>query len=257
MDATSSRRKVEPDRSKVNSEGTHLVLLGRWDLRQNGHSIEVPPGCQRLLALLALRGRQLRRLVASTLWPETSDSHALGSLRSLLWRWGDDAGMVLDDTRGQLALREGVTVDVHHVVAIMEDLLKTDGSTNGELNWPHEIGELAHTGDLLPGWYDDWVLFERERLRQMRLHSLEKLAAHMAKQGQHADAVEAALAAVAAEPLRESAHRAVVEVHLAEGNVSEALRAFERCRELMSEELGIDPSPQMQNLVAPFQHLLQ
>src|SRR5919197_2599890 len=140
MDATSSRRKVEPDRSKVNSDGTHLVLLGRWDLRQNGRSIEVPPGCQRLLALLALRGRQLRRLVASILWPETSDSHALGSLRSLLWRWGDEASTLLDDTRGQLGLREGVTVDVHHMITIMEDLLKADGSTNGDLDWPHDIG---------------------------------------------------------------------------------------------------------------------
>ncbi|GDY28716.1 hypothetical protein GTS_03490 [Gandjariella thermophila] len=257
MEATSSRRKAEPDRSKVNSDGTHLVLLGRWDLRQNGRSIEVPPGCQRLLALLALRGRQLRRLVASTLWPETSDSHALGSLRSLLWRWGDDASLLLDDTRGQLALREGVTVDVHHMVSIMEDLLKADGSENGHLHWSHDISELAHTGDLLPGWYDDWVLFERERLRQMRLHSLEKLAGHMASQGQHAEAVEAALAAVAADPLRESAHRTVVEVHLAEGNVSEALRAFERCRQLMSEELGIEPSAQMQGLIAPFEHLLR
>ncbi|WP_192909337.1 AfsR/SARP family transcriptional regulator [Gandjariella thermophila] len=233
------------------------MLLGRWDLRQNGRSIEVPPGCQRLLALLALRGRQLRRLVASTLWPETSDSHALGSLRSLLWRWGDDASLLLDDTRGQLALREGVTVDVHHMVSIMEDLLKADGSENGHLHWSHDISELAHTGDLLPGWYDDWVLFERERLRQMRLHSLEKLAGHMASQGQHAEAVEAALAAVAADPLRESAHRTVVEVHLAEGNVSEALRAFERCRQLMSEELGIEPSAQMQGLIAPFEHLLR
>jgi DNA-binding SARP family transcriptional activator len=256
MEATSSQRKVDPNRSKVNSDGTHLVLLGRWDLRQNGRSIEVPPGCQRLLALLALRGRQLRRLVASTLWPETSDSHALGSLRSLLWRWGDDASMLLDDTRGQLALREGVTVDVHHMVTVMDGLLKVDGSGNGHLHWSHDIGELAHTGDLLPGWYDDWVLFERERLRQMRLHSLEKLAGHMAGQNQHAEAVEAALAAVAADPLRESAHRTVVEVHLAEGNVSEALRAFERCRQLMSEELGIEPSPQMQGLIAPFQHLL-
>jgi DNA-binding SARP family transcriptional activator len=139
----------------------------------------------------------------------------------------------------------------------MEELLKTDGATNGRLHWSHDIGELAHTGDLLPGWYDDWVLFERERLRQMRLHSLEKLAGHMAGQGQHAEAVEAALAAVAADPLRESAHRTVVEVHLAEGNVSEALRAFERCRQLMSEELGIEPSPQMQSLIAPFQHLLR
>ena len=57
------------------------------------------------------------------------------------------------------------------------------------------------------------------------------------------------LAAVAAEPLRESAHRAVVSVHLEEGNVSEAIRQYRLCRRLLGTELGIEPSERMQVLV--------
>jgi DNA-binding SARP family transcriptional activator len=104
-------------------------------------------------------------------------------------------------------------------------------------------------GDLLPGWYDDWVLFERERLRQLRLHALETLALALAAEGRFAAAVEAGLAAIRTEPLRESAHRVVVRVHLAEGNLTEALRQYELCRRLFRAELGLEPSALLTDLV--------
>jgi len=107
-------------------------------------------------------------------------------------------------------------------------------------------------GDLLPGWYDDWVLLERERLRQLRLHSLEALAVRLAAAGRLAEALQAAYGAVRAEPLRESAHRTVVRVHLSEGNVVEALRAHDAFRDLIQEELGIVPTELMSRLVRGF-----
>jgi DNA-binding SARP family transcriptional activator len=66
---------------------------------------------------------------------------------------------------------------------------------------------------LFPGWYDDWVLLERERLRRLRLHALEVLADKLVREGRYGEAVQATYAAVRTEPLRESAHRAVVRVH--------------------------------------------
>jgi len=62
------------------------------------------------------------------------------------------------------------------------------------------------------------------------------------------EALEVGLAAVAAEPLRESAHRAVVSVHLAEGNTAEAIRQYRLCRRLLKEQLGVEPSPRMHQL---------
>jgi DNA-binding SARP family transcriptional activator len=97
-------------------------------------------------------------------------------------------------------------------------------------------------GELLTGWYDDWVLVERERIRQLRLHALESLALTLAGQRRFALGLEAALAAVRAEPLRESAHRTVIQVHVLEGNVVEALRQAEHCRRLLRDELGLEPS---------------
>ena len=81
---------------------------------------------------------------------------------------------------------------------------------------------------LLPGWYDDWVVLERERLRQLQLHALDRLAAALLAAEEPGRALDAALVAVQADPLRESAHRIVVRIHLREGNALEALRAYER-----------------------------
>jgi DNA-binding SARP family transcriptional activator len=112
-----------------------------------------------------------------------------------------------------------------------------------------QVPDLATRGVLLPGWYDDWVLLERERLRQMRLHALEHVAALLVGAGRYGDALQAAFSAASAEPLRESAHRIMVQIHLAEGNVAEALRAYERFRMLIADELGVQPTEKLERLV--------
>jgi DNA-binding SARP family transcriptional activator len=94
------------------------------------------------------------------------------------------------------------------------------------------------------------VLFERERFRQLALHALEARAERLLDVGRPADALEGALEAVRSEPLRESAHRLVIRVHLAEGNGGEALRQFELCRRLLFDRLGLSPSDQLVELVA-------
>jgi DNA-binding SARP family transcriptional activator len=81
------------------------------------------------------------------------------------------------------------------------------------------------------------------------LHSLEVVATRLNLAGRHGEAVEAAYAAVRAEPLRESAHRILVRIHLAEGNVVEALRVFDQFRTLLADELGVSPTRQMTDLV--------
>ena len=97
-------------------------------------------------------------------------------------------------------------------------------------------------GDLLPGWDEDWLLLERERIRQLHLHALEALAHRLRARGRYAEAVDAALAAVTAEPLRESAQSALISVHLAEGNVTEAYRQYDSYTALLWAELRITPS---------------
>ena len=104
--------------------------------------------------------------------------------------------------------------------------------------------------DLLPDWYDDWLVDDREGVRQLRLHALERVTGELSLSGRHAEAIQTALAAVRLEPLRETAHAALIKAHLAEGNRSEALRQFYRCRDVLSAELAVEPSESIRQLIS-------
>jgi DNA-binding SARP family transcriptional activator len=101
------------------------------------------------------------------------------------------------------------------------------------------VPEGVETLELLPGWYDDWVLVERERMRHRVLHALEALSRLLRSAGRCAEAVEVALMAVNAEPLRESAQRELLESHLAEGNWVEGRRSYQSYCDRLSRELGV------------------
>ncbi len=200
---------------------------------------EVPEGSKLLLAFVALRRRRVeRRKAAGTLWPCGDEGQAAGNLRSALWRLRRAGIDVLAADKWSLALSADVLVDLHVMDQWVTRLI--DGTASGDdlavsPSWADAL-------DLLPGWYDDWVLMERERLRQRILHALEALSRMLARVGRFADAVEAAMLAISAEPLRESAQKALIEAHVAEGNLSEARRSCQAYRDLVRRELGVDPS---------------
>jgi DNA-binding SARP family transcriptional activator len=112
-----------------------------------------------------------------------------------------------------------------------------------------DLAEVSRSDELLPGWYEEWVLIERERLRQLRIHALEALGERLIATRKFGRAVEAGLAAVAAEPLRESAHRILIRADLAEGNQAEALRHYWMYRRLLWDELGLRPTSQIEGLI--------
>jgi DNA-binding SARP family transcriptional activator len=226
-----------------------IVLLDGFtmDLDGRGPSAEVdhlPRAVQRLVALLSLSGQPTRTAVAGQLWPDVVEEHSHGSLRSALWRLQKAARGLIETPGDALRLAAGVRVDVHELDDWSRRVMNPETGLD-ELDLP----PARLQGELLPGWYDDWVLLERERLRQQRMHALEVVAARLARARRFGQALQAALAAVRAEPLRESAHRTVVRVHLAEGNVAEAVRAYDAFRILIDDELGIHPTAQMTRLV--------
>jgi len=228
-------------------QGAELALLGGWRLTCSGRRLQVPYNTQRVLAMLALLGPRPRSLVAGTLWPEQSDSRANGSLRSTLWRLDRATRELLDVDDRSIALRCCVSVDVAEFVSVARSVVNHEQEPNSR-----QLAVLVDSGDLLPGWYDEWVLVERDRLRQLRLHALEVLADLFSAAGRLAGGLEAALAAVRLEPNRESAHRVVLRIHLAEGNTVAAVKHFQRYRAHVRSELGMEPSEQMGSLIRPF-----
>jgi DNA-binding SARP family transcriptional activator len=181
--------------------------------------------------------------VASTLWPNLTEERAFANLRSTIWRLRQLGCVAVDSPGEDLKLAEEVEVDVYQMVQLAHEIL--DGSARPP-GW-RAIAPL--TGELLPEWDDEWVLLERERLRQLRLHALEVLSDRLTGVGRLPESVEVAVAAVAIDPLRESARRTLIRAHLAEGNLGEAFRQYEDYRKLLRDELGLDPTPLMQGLI--------
>jgi DNA-binding SARP family transcriptional activator len=235
---------ARPDESATQAR-LRLSLFGGFELRDRGRPVRLPLSAERLVAFLAIQNRPLHRAyVAGTLWPETTDSRAGASLRSTLWRLRRRRQPLVEASATHLRVGEEVWVDVHAVMALVWRVIDSAAHLN-EVN----LATLSAPAELLPGWYEDWVLVERERLRQLRLHALEILCERLTSRKRFGQAVEAGLAAVRDEPLRESAHRALVKAYLAEGNQGEALRQYRTYRQLLHEELGLVPSPEMDELV--------
>ncbi|WEH41195.1 BTAD domain-containing putative transcriptional regulator [Streptomyces sp. AM 2-1-1] len=232
------------------AHGPHLGLLGHFHLFARTDHVFLPPTAQRLMALLALHQDGVARTrAAGLLWPDLTDRHAAASLRSTLWRLSRRSGQRLVETGAGdslLHLHGAVRVDLHGAAA-QAHRLATRPPAEPPDTVPAELRE-----DLLPGWSDERLVLAREHFHQTRLHALESLSRHLVRAGANTAAMECAMTALRAEPLRESAHRAVTETHLAEGNVAEALRHYDLYRHRLRTELGLAPSSSYRALLAPF-----
>ena len=222
-----------------------LRLLHGFQLRRENVAVAVPTNVQRLLAFLALRSRpQHRTTTACCLWADTTDERAAANMRTALWRTRRIDPDLIMVWGSYIQIGSDVRVDLHEMLEVARRL-----DSMGAMEC--DIAPDQFVDDLLPEWYDDWVLLERERLRQLRLHSLEALCGRLTKAGRYGPAINAGLAAVACEPLRESAQRVLIEAHIAEGNVSEAVRQYDSYRALLRESLRIEPSASLRHLLLP------
>jgi DNA-binding SARP family transcriptional activator len=223
-----------------------LGLLGGFRLTIQAEDIPLPTNAQRLVCFLALHDQPLLRpYVAGTLWGESTEDRAGGSLRSALWRLRHPTYTLVALTSDHIALSPTVAVDFREG----EDLAHRVLDPAQDLDDVAAVNEDVLSEDLLPDWTEDWVLMERERYHQLRLRALEALCRRLTAKGRFGQAVQAGLAAVSGEPLRESARAALIEAHLAEHNVVAAQREYDAFRRLLQDELGVEPSEQIRALV--------
>ena len=242
-DAVSSTSRVE------------LFLLGTFRMRVDSVQIdELAVGSQRLLIFLALHDRAIARIsLAGTMWPDVSDERAGLSLRAALTRLdGLLSNTVVATKAGGLGLRPGVVVDLREAQALAHRLLHR--------NSPVEAADLDAgsitllSSELLPDWYDDWIIAEAEDWRQLRMDALEALGQRLLAEGRTAEAIRATRAVMRIDPLRESPHALLIRIHLADGNQSEAIGVFDRYHAILFTALGLEPTTQLSGLVADLQH---
>ncbi|WP_211879189.1 AfsR/SARP family transcriptional regulator [Pseudarthrobacter albicanus] len=222
-----------------------LSLFQSWKLCRDSCTVHVAARQQRLITALAIHGPRPRSFLVGLLWPENSESRAMESLRVCVHLICKQVPGLLVNGGAVLSLSDLVAVDLHRVRAQIRELgqLGLNGNAASYLN-------LLRDAELLPGWYDDWVLSEQARLRQERLHAFQIIARESLAQCNYEVALEASEAALELEPLYESAVGLLIQAERQQGNNASALQAFEKYQIKLKEDVGIAPSEAIRRLIA-------
>ncbi|HEX8132399.1 MAG TPA: BTAD domain-containing putative transcriptional regulator, partial [Actinomycetes bacterium] len=222
-------------------------LLGELELRLDGTAL--PPlesaRAESLLAFLLVHREapQPRQRLAFELWPDSTEAQARTNLRHVLHnlrRGLPELDRLLEVTARTLRWRVGA-IGWLDVAAFEEALSRADGGADGGLAALRDAVAL-YRGDLLEGRHDEWLLGERERLRQRFLGALERLVALLEAGGEHAEAIGHAERLLAEDPLAEEAYRLLMRLHDARGDRARALRTYHACTATLERELGVAPS---------------
>ena len=241
----------------ADGDGVRICLLGRLVVEVDGVGADVARlgdlGRIALAYLILERHRPVARdELADVLWGEDLPSTWTSAMRGVLSRVRSTlaaAGLPTEDVvHGELGCYQfrppgDLQVDMEQVARVVaegpERVAAAPAEARPELA---EAVELAAC-QFLPGAGGEWVERKQAELASLRLRALELLSEAASACGDHGAAAEAAAEAVALAPLRESAHRALMAAHAAGGDRAAALRAYEACRVVLAEELGVDPSP--------------
>ncbi|MDQ1742019.1 MAG: hypothetical protein QOE23_358 [Pseudonocardiales bacterium] len=222
-------------------DGPKLNLLGGFSLYVAGGQVALPMHSRRVLAYVCLAKTRHdgcdRSILAERLWPDVSADRSRASLRTAVWRIRQASAELVDVQPETVRLAPQVEVDVANVRETADCLM-----AGRPVSTVAPARVLLGSAELLPGWDETWLVLAREQLRQTRLHALEIYVGRLKRQGRYPEAIDAMLAVIADEPLRESAHAVLIDIHLSEGNVSEALRQFDVLTDLLWRELRLRPS---------------
>jgi len=242
----------------VTTQTLHIQLLGTFDIRYGATPLAgaYPARLQSLLAYLVLHREspQPRQHLAFLFWPDSADAQARTNLRNLLFRlrealpdgdcflhvdgptvqWQPDAPFTLDVADWHLALAQAEQAERTADQATARDAL--------------ERATALYQGDLLPDCFDDWILPQRQELRQAFLDVLLRLIALLEAEQDHDAAIECAQRLLRHDPLHEPGYRALMRLHALSGNRAGALHVYDSCATLLQRELDVEPGPETTRL---------
>ena len=215
-----------------------IKLLGSFAMKMDG---QLASGLnssrlQSLLAFLVLHAGapQARRHVAFLLWPDASEAQARTNLRKLIHQLRQTLPSVdgfLDSSGSFIQWRPDspITSDVSEFKLAVDQGL-------------FDKAVALYTGDLLPQCYDDWILAERERIKQIYLVALEQLARQKESAGDFPSALNHIHRLLQNDPLREETYRYIMRLHAQNGDRAAVLHTFQNCTTALKRELGVEPS---------------
>ena len=233
-------------------------LLGDMKVRRGATGAVVPIPARKVRALLACLaihpGRaHPRDRLAALLWPDVGEAQARQSLRQAL------AGLrrALAGARVLIVETDTVAVDP---LRFDVDVPRFQGLITAGSQPKLEQALALYEGDLLAGFdarshvFEDWLLTERERLRELARQGLARLLEHQTRRGTLEAAVQTASRLLALDTLREDVHRALMRLHVAQGQRGAALRQYQHCVAILRHELGVEPEAATKRL---YQDILQ
>jgi DNA-binding SARP family transcriptional activator len=229
-----------------------VQLLGGFSLSINGTPLTTfkTPRLQALLAFLILNhGKpQFRYQIAYTFWPESSEAQARTNLRNLIHLLRQalpesDQFIAFETQTMHWRENSPYTLDVKEFEKLL--VLKPGIPPRKEVI---DRAVRLYQGDLLPSCYDDWIIAERERLRQAYLAALESLAEMAENSREYLAALEYTRRLLQAEPLHTNSNRQLIRLYSLSNNHPAAIQAYQAYARLLKRELGIQPDQETQAL---------
>ncbi len=218
-------------------------LLGRFEVRLDGDPIDLASRpAQSLLAYLALNPNvpHRREKLAGLLWPDTSDANARNSLRHALWTLRRALG-----TNGKYLLADDLTITLNADSDCRFDFAVLDQKPSGDWSADDLIGIASeYGGDLLPGFYDEWVVLERQRLQVVFEHKMKLLLDRLVEARRWEDVLEWGERWIVLGYTPEPAYRALMIAHAGMSDLSKMAATYRRCVDALKNELGVEPSEQ-------------
>lgn len=231
-----------------------IQMLGRFCLRYNSielTSLETRKAQELLCYLLLHRQRpHPREVLATVFWSNTATAQSRANLRKTLWQLQStlhgqiDCDLVLTDAEW-VGINPNVALSFD--VAVLENsVAQVSGQRGEEMSATSAATvssavELYH-GDLLDGWYQDWCLFERERIQNLYLSLIEKLMGYYEHNHEYERGVQCGAELLHFDRTREDTYRRLMRMHFQAGDRATALRQYERCVIALREELNVGPS---------------
>ncbi|VAW42170.1 hypothetical protein MNBD_CHLOROFLEXI01-3341 [hydrothermal vent metagenome] len=239
-------------------EKLHVLLFGKLSIAStdtNRPTVINNYKVQELLCFLLLNQRKpfSREYLATLLWPENGSFQAKKYLRKTLWQFqtglqklGFPDGQTIlniDAEWCQINQSGPLWCDVtafEQAFAITRDTL--DSQLTPEKAQQLQEAVNLYQGDLLEGWYQDWCLLERERLQRIYLLILDKLINYCARHERYELGVFYGQKSLRCDPARERTHRRLMKMHYLCSNRTEAVRQFRQCRQILQQELNVQPT---------------
>ena len=239
----------------------HISMLGRFQVLRNG---TVAPGFgaqkeQELFGyLLTHRATpHHREKLATLLWQDASSAQSRQYFRKALWQLQTD----LDNVAGRLPVLivEPEWIQVNARADLKLDLLDFEETfatvkhcAPAQLTVDH-VAQMARAvqlyhGELLQGWYQEWCVYERERIQHMYLFMLDSLVQSCMRDGQYQRGIEYATLVLRCDPAREYTHRQLMYLYALSGDRTSAIRQYARCADILRKELGVEPAATTQEL---------